>query len=42
MLQSKDKLVQEMTELQGIIKMYQEAFPDNPAFTQVAKKKGDK
>jgi hypothetical protein len=28
-----------MQELEGIIKMYQEAFPDNPAFQQTGKKK---
>jgi hypothetical protein len=31
-----------MNEQQAIIKMYQEAFPDNPAFTQAAKGKKDK
>lgn len=39
MIQSKDKLNQEMSELLAIIKMYQEAFPDNPAFQQIGKKK---
>lgn len=32
MLNSKDGILEEMKELEGVIKMYQEAFPDNPAF----------
>jgi hypothetical protein len=39
MIQSKEKLNQEMAEQTAIIKMYQEAFPDNPAFTAAGKKK---
>ena len=30
MIKSKDGLLEEMKELQGIIKMYQDAFPENP------------
>lgn len=30
MINSKTKILEEMKELQGIITMYQEAFPENP------------
>lgn len=39
MLGKKDKLVKDMKELDDIIKMYQQAFPDNPAFQASGKKK---
>jgi hypothetical protein len=38
MINSKGQLVEEMKELEGIILMYKEAFPDNPAFAQGKKK----
>jgi hypothetical protein len=37
MINSREVLVAEMKDLEGIIAMYKEAFPDNPAFA-----KGDK
>jgi len=30
MINSKSSLLEEMKDLSGIIKMYQDAFPDNP------------
>jgi len=39
MLASKDGLIAEMKDLESIISMYKEAFPDNPAFAQMGKKK---
>jgi hypothetical protein len=43
MINSKGSLVEEMKELDGIIQMYKEAFPDNPIWTQTAaKEKGKK
>ena len=43
MIKSKDLLLEEMKQQQHIIKMYQEAFPDNPAFANAGKgKKGQK
>lgn len=38
MIKSKEGIKEEMKELQGIIKMYQEAFPDNPVWQTVGKK----
>ena len=38
MMGSKGKLLEEMKDLQGIITMYQEAFPDNPIWSQTGKK----
>ncbi len=42
MINSKAALLEEMKQQEDIIKMYQEAFPDNPAFAQGAKKKDTK
>jgi len=42
MLNSKSGLVDEMKELQGIVKMYQEAYPDNPNFQTKKDKKAKK
>lgn len=39
MVNSRDALVEEMKDLEGVISMYKEAFPDNPAFAQGGKKK---
>jgi hypothetical protein len=39
MIASKDGLQAEMKDLESIIAMYKEAFPDNPAFATGAKKK---
>jgi hypothetical protein len=39
MLASKPSLKEEMKELDGIISMYKEAFPENPVFAAGAKKK---
>lgn len=39
MLEHKDGLIQEMKELENTLKMYKEAFPDNPAFATGGKKK---
>jgi hypothetical protein len=39
MILSKDGIVAEMAEQEGILKMYQKAFPDNPVW---GKKKGKK
>jgi hypothetical protein len=39
MVKSKDSIKEEMSELQGIIKMYQEAFPENPVWQQIGGKK---
>ena len=39
MINSKEGLVTEMKDLQGILKMYEKAFPDNPVWS---KKKGKK
>jgi hypothetical protein len=39
MIKSKEGLLEEMKQQQEIIKMYQEAFPDNPAFATSSKKK---
>jgi hypothetical protein len=41
MISSKTLLVEESKELEGVILMYKEAFPDNPAFA-VGKKKDKK
>ena len=38
MLNSKAGLLEEMKEFQNIIKMYQEAFPENPIWSQAGKK----
>lgn len=32
MLNSKDSILEEIKELEGIITMYKESFPDNPVF----------
>lgn len=42
MVKSKDGLLEEMKAQQEIIKMYQEAFPDNPVWAQTGKKKPKK
>lgn len=43
MINSKSALVDEMKELDGIIQMYKDAFPENPIWTQTAaKEKGKK
>jgi hypothetical protein len=39
MLQSKVGINAEMADLEGILAMYKEAFPDNPAFAKGGKKK---
>ena len=39
MVNSKDGLLAEMKEQEGILNMYKEAFPDNPAFAVTGKKK---
>lgn len=41
MINSKDQLLAEMKDLEGIVAMYKEAFPDNPAFAVGGKKKKD-
>jgi hypothetical protein len=38
MVNSKDSLVEEMKELEGIISLYREAFPDNPVLQSIGKK----
>jgi hypothetical protein len=38
MINSKNKILEEMKDLQGIITLYQEAFPENPIWQQVGKK----
>jgi hypothetical protein len=42
MIASKDGLLAEMKDLQGIITMYQEAFPENPIWSQTGKKEKGK
>lgn len=42
MIASKSKTLEEMKELQGIIKMYQDAFPENPIWSTAAGKKDKK
>jgi hypothetical protein len=37
MVNSKDQLLEEMKELEGIISMYREAFPDNPVLQSIGK-----
>jgi hypothetical protein len=39
MLKNKDEILQHMRELQKTLSMYQEAFPENPAFLQGSKKR---
>jgi hypothetical protein len=39
MFKNKDAILKDMKDLQKTLAMYQEAFPDNPAFTQGSKKK---
>lgn len=39
MLNSKSATLTEMKDLEGIIAMYKEAYPDNPVFATGAKKK---
>jgi hypothetical protein len=39
MVQRKDRVKAEMDEVLGYLKLYQEAFPDNPAFATAAPKK---
>lgn len=39
MLNGKEGLLAEMKDLEGIIAMYKEAFPENPVFATGAKKK---
>jgi hypothetical protein len=38
MISSKKAIIEEMDDLQAIIKMYQEAFPENPIWATVGKK----
>jgi hypothetical protein len=38
MISSRDELVAEMKDLEGIISMYKDAFPDNPVFAKGEKK----
>jgi hypothetical protein len=42
MINSKTSIQEEMKELEGVIAMYKEAFPDNPVFATGAKKKETK
>lgn len=42
MVQRKDRIKAEMDEVLGYLKIYQESFPDNPAFATGAKKKAPK
>ena len=42
MINSKGAIQAEMKDLEGIIAMYREAFPDNPAFATSGKKKEQK
>lgn len=43
MIASKAGLVEEMKELDGIIQMYKDSFPDNPVWSQIpSKEKGKK
>lgn len=39
MLEKRDPIAKDMKELEKTIQMYKEAFPDNPAFSSVGKKK---
>jgi len=38
MIASRNKVLEEMKELTGIITMYQEAYPENPIWQQIGKK----
>jgi len=38
MIKSKAGLLEEMKELDGIIQMYKDAFPENPIWTQTTTK----
>ena len=42
MIASRGATIEEMKDLEGIISMYKEAFPDNPAFVVGGKKKDTK
>lgn len=42
MLNSKASILEEMKENQAIIKMYQDAFPENPVWQQIGGKKDKK
>ena len=42
MLNSKNGIKEEMKDLEGIIAMYREAYPDNPVFAAGGKKKDTK
>ena len=39
MVQRKDKIKAEMDEVLGYLKVYQESFPDNPAFATATSSK---
>ena len=39
MIGQKDSIVKEMKEVEEVLMMYKEAFPDNPAFATSSKKK---
>jgi hypothetical protein len=42
MINSKEATIEEMKELEGVIAMYKEAFPENPVFATGAAKKKEK
>jgi hypothetical protein len=42
MIKNKEAIVEEMNELQNIIKLYQEAFPDLPVWSSISGGKKDK